>query len=135
MGLTIAVAGLNFGELWVPLYQLHPDVDRVVLCDASAETLQRVGTATGIADRVQSLDDVFTDPRIDAVHLLTPLHLHAEQTLAALRAGKHCAVAVTPALELDPLGWSGLTTMDWPTAILHQFCAHRASAAARSSDG
>jgi predicted dehydrogenase len=103
MGLTVAVAGLNFGELWVPLYQLHPDVDRVVLCDASAETLERVGTSTGIADRVQRLDEVFADPGIDAVHLLTPLHFHAEQTLAALHAGKHCAVAVTPALELDQL--------------------------------
>jgi hypothetical protein len=87
MGLTIAVAGLNFGQWWVPLYQLHPDVDRVVLCDASAETLQRVGTSTGIADRVQRLDDVLADPRIDAVHLLTPLDLPAEQTMAALRAG------------------------------------------------
>lgn len=87
MGLTIAVAGLSFGEWWVPLYQLHPDVDRVVLCDASAETLQRVGTSTGIADRVQRRDDVLADPRIDAVHLLTPLDLPAEQTMAALRAG------------------------------------------------
>ncbi|SDU79135.1 Gfo/Idh/MocA family protein [Jiangella alkaliphila] len=101
--LTVAVVGLNFGALWAPLYQLHPDVGRVVLCDPSSEALDRVGAATGITDRKADLADVLADERVDAVHLLTPLHLHAEQALATLRAGKHCAVAVTPALDLTGL--------------------------------
>lgn len=129
--LTVAVVGLNFGELWVPLYQLHPDVGRVVLCDASPEALDRVAASTGVTDRHVSLEDVLADPAIDAVHLLTPLHLHAEQALATLRAGKHCAVAVTPALEAAQLGRlvaaqreTGLTYMMMETgactdAVLH----------------
>lgn len=102
-GITIAVVGLNFGEHWVPLYQAHPDVERVVLCDPVPEVLNRVGEAAGLSERYGSLEDVLHDDRIDAVHLLTPLHMHAEQTFEVMRAGKHCAVAVTPSLEFDDL--------------------------------
>jgi predicted dehydrogenase len=102
-GITIAVVGLNFGEYWVPLYKAHPDVERVVLCDPDPEVLNRVGDAATISDRYEKLEDLLHDSRIDAVHLLTPLHLHAEQTFRVMRAGKHCAVAVTPSLDFEDL--------------------------------
>ncbi len=37
----------------------------------------------------QSYDDVLADPNIDAVVLVTPNSQHVEQTLAAVKAGKH----------------------------------------------
>jgi predicted dehydrogenase len=101
--ISVALVGLNFGELWLPHYVDHPDVDRVVLCEPSQDVLDRVGDATGITERHRSLDAVLADESIDAVHLLTPLHLHAEQTFAAMSAGKHCAVAVLPTLSVDDL--------------------------------
>jgi len=36
-----------------------------------------------------SLDAAFEDPDVDAVYVATPVFLHAEQTIAGLRAGKH----------------------------------------------
>ena len=33
--------------------------------------------------------DMIVDPAIDAVYVATPVHLHAEQTIAAAEAGKH----------------------------------------------
>jgi len=36
-----------------------------------------------------SLNDALTDPAADAVYVASPVALHAEQTIAALRAGKH----------------------------------------------
>lgn len=33
--------------------------------------------------------DLVTDPEVDAVYIATPVHLHAEQTIAAANAGKH----------------------------------------------
>ncbi|MGC1373358.1 MAG: Gfo/Idh/MocA family oxidoreductase [Candidatus Sulfotelmatobacter sp.] len=36
-----------------------------------------------------SLDDALSDPAIDAVYVATPVFLHAPQTIASLRAGKH----------------------------------------------
>lgn len=36
-----------------------------------------------------SLEDALVDPLIDAVYVATPVFLHAPQTIASLRAGKH----------------------------------------------
>ena len=36
-----------------------------------------------------SLDDALADNEVDAVYVASPVALHAEQTIAALRAGKH----------------------------------------------
>ena len=36
-----------------------------------------------------NLDTALADPKIDAVYVATPVALHAPQTIAALRAGKH----------------------------------------------
>jgi 1,5-anhydro-D-fructose reductase (1,5-anhydro-D-mannitol-forming) len=36
-----------------------------------------------------SLNDALTDPAVDAVYVASPVALHAEQSIAALRAGKH----------------------------------------------
>jgi len=47
--------------------------------------------APSIAQMNQIIDDLLKDPAIDAVHINSPIHLHAEQSLAALRAGKHVA--------------------------------------------
>ncbi|MBN9618866.1 MAG: Gfo/Idh/MocA family oxidoreductase, partial [Actinobacteria bacterium] len=101
--LSVAVVGLNFGEWWLPHYLAHPDVGRVVVCDPDAETLDRVGEAYGVADRHVSLESVLAETDVDAVHLLTPLHLHAEQTISVMSAGRHCAAAVLPALDVDDL--------------------------------
>jgi 1,5-anhydro-D-fructose reductase (1,5-anhydro-D-mannitol-forming) len=36
-----------------------------------------------------SLDNALSDPEVDAVYVASPVALHAEQTIAALRAGRH----------------------------------------------
>jgi predicted dehydrogenase len=47
-------------------------------------------------DRVEAL---LAEPDVDAVYIATPVHLHAEQTLAAARAGKHVLVEKPMALS------------------------------------
>src|SRR5687767_1808247 len=101
--LRIAVVGLHFGAEFVPIYQQHPDVERVAVCDLNEAVLARVADRFGVEDRYTRLDDLLADERYDAVHLLTPVPLHVEQTLAVLRAGKHCACAVPMATSLEDL--------------------------------
>ena len=45
-------------------------------------------------DLLSALEDVLNDRHVDAVALFTPAPLHAEQSVAALRAGKHVLSAV-----------------------------------------
>jgi predicted dehydrogenase len=100
--MKIAVVGLGFGSAFVPIYQRHPHVTEVGICDADAARLESAGDQFGVLRRHSSLDEVLAGD-YDAVHLLTPVPLHVEQTLAVLRAGKHCACAVPMATDLDDL--------------------------------
>ncbi len=97
--MKIAVVGLRFGVEFVPIYQAHPDVTEVVVCDPSEEARARVKVATRYDDFQRVLDD----ETIDAVHILSPVRFHVAQTLAALGAGKHVACAVPMATTLEDL--------------------------------
>lgn len=101
--LRVAIVGLNFGSAFVPIYQQHPDVDQVILCDRDEALLHAVGDRFGIAHRYARLEDLLATAPCDAVHLLTPVPLHVEQTLAVLAAGKHCACAVPMATDMGDL--------------------------------
>lgn len=101
--IRLAVVGLHFGAAFAPIYQQHPDVEKVVLCERDEPLLHRVGDRLGIGDRFNSLEELLEADACDAVHLVTPVPLHAEQTVAVLEAGKHCACAVPMATELDDL--------------------------------
>jgi len=62
----------------------------VALCDAMPERATRRAREWGIAPRIYSdFKQVLDDPTIDAVELLTPTWMHADQIVAALGAGKH----------------------------------------------
>lgn len=101
--LHVALVGLGFGAEFAPIYKHHPLVRAVTICDASRDARERVAGRFGI-DRVRgSLDEVLADPDIDAVHLVTPIPLHAEQSIAVLDAGKHCACTVPAATTLEDL--------------------------------
>lgn len=103
-GMTVAVVGLGFGSEFIPIYRSHPAVSRVLAVDASPERRAEVAVAFGLdRDDSRSFEQVLSDRSVDAVHILTPVHLHAEMVLQALDAGKHVACAVPMATTLDDL--------------------------------
>ena len=84
----------SFSRSFIPLFDAHPLVNGVVLCDVDAEKLATAAQTHGITDTAASLDDLCTDASVDAVALFTQNWLHAPQATAALRAGKHVYSAV-----------------------------------------
>ena len=101
--IRVAVVGLHFGAAFVPIYQKHPDVKSVGICDLDEALLQKTGDRFGIAERFTSLEEILSSGSFDAVHLVSPVRFHAQQTLAVLEAGLHCACAVPMATTEDDL--------------------------------
>ncbi|MFP3948510.1 MAG: Gfo/Idh/MocA family protein [Longimicrobiales bacterium] len=63
----------------------------VALSDTNRRKAETVAGRFAIA-RVMTDDEIFEDPEIDALVVSTPNHLHQEQAIAGLEAGKHVLV-------------------------------------------
>lgn len=101
MTVRMALVGLGFGAEFIPIYQNHPDVELVAICQRSRADLDRIGDQFGVERRYESYDDVLRDQDIDAVHINTPIPLHGQQSIAGLEAGKHVACTVPMATSLE----------------------------------
>ncbi len=101
--LKIALVGLGFGGSFLPIYLDHPDVARVGVVDTDAVKCAQFKARYPRIEVYDSLDAVLKDDSVDAVHLVTPIPLHAGQTVAVLDSGKHCACTVPMATSLEDL--------------------------------
>jgi predicted dehydrogenase len=100
---NVAVVGLGFmGVTHLRAYLEIPGVRVAAVCDAVRLPVN--GVLSGVAGNInksddinlganvklfRKLDDLLADPEIELVDLCTPTPLHAEQAIAALKAGKH----------------------------------------------
>ncbi|MFC1737205.1 Gfo/Idh/MocA family protein [Candidatus Hydrogenedentota bacterium] len=99
----VALAGLRFGAAFIPIYLDHPNVKHLGIVDPDVATLMIQGDRYGIDRKHTGLAEVIKSDEYDAVHLVTPIPLHTEQTIAVLNSGKHCACAVPMATSLEDL--------------------------------
>ena len=100
---NVAVVGLGFmGVTHIKAYQQLKAARIVAVCDSVRLPVNGVlagvaGNVTGSGDldlgravRVyRTLAEVLADPEVDLVDLCVPTPLHPEQSIAALKAGKH----------------------------------------------
>ena len=99
--INIAIVGLGFGAEFIPIYQKHPNANMYAICQRTKSKLDEIGNAFGIEKRYTDFAELLKDPRVDAVHINSPIHNHAAQSLAALRAGKHVACTVPMATSIE----------------------------------
>ena len=87
----LAIVGCgNICRLNAPGYLEHPRCDVVALCDTDRSRAERRAREWGLSPRIYTdYGQLLADDRVDALELLTPTYLHAEQIVAALAAGKH----------------------------------------------
>ena len=103
MGIRLGVCGTgSFADCFIPLFEAHPEVDGVVLCDLDADKLQGKSERFGIPDTCGSLDEL-CDMDVDAIAIITQHHLHGPQAVQALRAGKHVYSAVPSAISIEEI--------------------------------
>lgn len=101
--IRVALAGMGFGREFIPIYLHHPNVESLTIIDSNEEQLAAISDKFGAERCLTNLDEVINSDDFDAVHLVTPIPLHAEQSVAVLNSGKHCACTVPMATSVDDL--------------------------------
>src|SRR4051794_777287 len=71
------------------------------ICQRTPDKLNEIGDQYKVAKRYEQFEQLIQDPNVDAVHINSPIHLHASQSIAALKAGKHVACTVPSATSVE----------------------------------
>mgnify|MGYP000592363259 CR=1 FL=1 len=99
--LNVVLVGLGFGGQFVPIYRDHPNVASVGLFDPNRNLMEFYAKRHSCDKTYNNFEEVIEDKSVDAVHLISPIPLHEEQTLKVLESGKHCASTVPMSLSLE----------------------------------
>ena len=129
----------QFSQCFAPLYQAHPLVEEVSLCEILPDRLSASAARLGITRTFSSYADVLRSD-VDAVAIFTQRWSHAPMALQALHAGKHvyCAVPAATTLEelyqlVEAVKRTGLTYMMGETSLYYGtrlFCQEKWDAGA-----
>jgi 2-hydroxy-4-carboxymuconate semialdehyde hemiacetal dehydrogenase len=143
MSVNIAVVGLGaFGQKHLDALALIDDANIHSVghsrLGVAQEMAAKYGAASVTAPTIAAFDDfaaLLAQPDLDAVILATPTHMHHDQTIQALRAGKHVMVEIPMAdnlagvREIDSVQQqTGLIAMAGHTRRFnpsHQYVHHR----------
>ncbi len=99
--INVAIVGLGFGAEFIPIYQGHPHANMYAICQRARTKLNAIGNAFGVEKRYTDYRVLLKDPKVDAVHINTPIPDHAWMAVEALTAGKHVACTVPMATSIE----------------------------------
>ncbi|WP_374485924.1 Gfo/Idh/MocA family protein, partial [Zoogloea sp.] len=93
--IKVALAGAGaFGIKHLDGIKNIDGVEVVSLISRDLDATKAVAEKYGIPHVTTELDEALALPEVDAVILCTPTQMHASQTLACLKAGKHVQVEI-----------------------------------------
>ena len=124
--INVAVIGCgSFAQCFVPLFQAHPTVGKVFVCDLDSTKANHYKEKFG-TDIIPTFEEAIARPDVGAVAIFTERHTHAPLVLAALDAGKHVYSAVPMACTpeeckaiIDKVAQTGLTYMMGETCVYY----------------
>ena len=90
--INIAIVGLGFGAEFIPIYQRHPHANLYAICQRTADKLNAIGEAFGVAKRYTDFEELLEDPAIDAVHINTPIPDHALTIHQGVKSRQACCL-------------------------------------------
>ncbi|MDQ3814414.1 MAG: Gfo/Idh/MocA family oxidoreductase [Armatimonadota bacterium] len=114
MGISLGIVGLgSFGSQFAGLFNAHPGVSRLALCDRETERVRKFADNPAFAGKLHARDvyeslDAICASDVEALALFTQPWLHAPQAIRAMEAGKHVYSAV-PIISLP----DGQEILDW----------------------
>lgn len=90
--LRVGIVGLGVGEQHLISYSKIVDCEVVAIADVDSARLMEIGERYGITEQHCDYRYITEHPDIDAVSICSYDNVHAEQTISALRHGKHVMV-------------------------------------------
>jgi 2-hydroxy-4-carboxymuconate semialdehyde hemiacetal dehydrogenase len=122
MTIKVALAGAGaFGIKHLDGIKNIDGVEVVSLISRDLEKTKEVADKYGIKHVTTKLEDSLALKEVDAVILCTPTQMHAEQTLACLKAGKHVQVEIPLADSLK--GAQDVVALQKQTGLV-AMCGH-----------
>ena len=103
MAIKIGIAGAR-GLSAIPALKESQDARITALCDLNEDLLRAESKKHGIGKTFRVFEDMLSSD-VDAVIVATPMQCHVQQTILALRAGKHVMSEVTAGVSFDELFW------------------------------
>ena len=99
--LNIAVIGCgDFAKHFVPLFQMHPTVEQVRVCDLD-ETRAKVYCEKFNIESIPSFEAAIADKTVNVIAIFTQRHTHGDLAVRALEAGKDVYSAVPMAITVE----------------------------------
>jgi len=84
----VGVVGLRQAAGFINLFESYQGTKVTAICDLNETLLNEVGERYGIGQRFTDYE-AFVKTDIDIVELSTPIQVHGQQAIAAMRNGKH----------------------------------------------
>lgn len=98
--LRIGIAGLgSMSARHVDAIKKCNQMELSAICTRSVDNLDRRAKLWNVSKTYLNYEEMFLDPDIDAVVIITPNKYHAPMTIAALNAGKHVFCEKPPAIN------------------------------------
>jgi predicted dehydrogenase len=86
----IAIAGGGYGaKVPLPVYGELAEFEPVALWSRRPQRAEELAAQAGLALGTADLDELLAHPGLEAVHVATPVAMHAEVAIAAARRGLH----------------------------------------------
>ena len=70
------------------------DTEVITIMGRREEQIRGIAEQFGIANYTTDFDEAINTPGVDAVIIASPTQLHAQQGIAAMRAGKHVMIEI-----------------------------------------
>ncbi len=120
--INVGVVGLGkMGLSHLSMFNAHPDVNVIGICDSTAYMLSVLGKYTGLKTYSDMLA-MLADPELDAVVISTPSSMHAPMVRTALARGLH--VFCEKPFCLDPADSVELTALAREKSVVTQVGYH-----------
>ncbi|MGA1206851.1 MAG: Gfo/Idh/MocA family oxidoreductase [Litorivicinaceae bacterium] len=88
------IGGGAFGQKHLDGLKQIDGVEAKVVMGRREEQIRGIAEQYGVAKYTTDFDDAINTPGVDAVIITSPTQLHAQQAIAAMRAGKHVEIEI-----------------------------------------